>query len=174
MRLSPLPEDQWDERVRAALATLLPEKRLNPRGAGNALATLVRHPDLTEAFLAFSGHLLVRSTLPPRVRELVILRIARRRDCGYEWAHHVRMATKVGLTEAEIDAAGRGEATGELESTVLTAADELDDTSTLSDKTWSLLGEHLDEHQRMDLVLTIGAYCMVAMAFNAFGVEPEW
>jgi len=25
----------------------------------------------------------------------------------------------------------------------------------------------------MDLVFTIGGYCMSAMAFNAFGIEPE-
>jgi AhpD family alkylhydroperoxidase len=173
MRLPPLPDDQWDDRTRAALAGLLPEKRRNLRGAGNALGTLARHPELTEAFLGFSAHLLMRSTLPPRVRELAILRVARRRDCRYEWSHHSRMATEAGLTVAEIDAAGRGAAVPELDRAVLTAVDELDDTSTLSDKTWDRLAEHLDERQRMDLVLTIGGYCMMAMAFNAFGVEPE-
>jgi 4-carboxymuconolactone decarboxylase len=173
MRLPPLPDDQWDERARTALAGLLPEKRRNLRSAGNALGTLVRHPDLAEAFLGFSAHLLRRSTLPPRVRELAILRVASRRDCRYELHHHVRMAAETGLTPAEIEAARDGEATIELERTVLTAVDELDDTSTLSDKTWALLGEHLDERQRMDLVLTIGGYTMMAMAFNAFGVEPE-
>lgn len=173
MRLPPLPDDQWDERARAALAGLLPEKRRNLRGAGNALGTLVRHPDLAEAFLGFSAHLLRRSSLPPRVRELAILRVAERRDCRYELTHHVRMAAEAGLTPAEIEAARQGEAAGELERTVLLAADELHDTSTLSDKTWALLGEHLDERQRMDLVLTIGGYAMMAMAFNAFGVEPE-
>lgn len=173
MRLPPLPDDQWDDRTRAALAGLLPEERRNLRGAGNALATLVRHPGLTEAFLGFSAHLLMRSTLPPRVRELAILRVAKRRDCRYEWNHHSRMAAKAGLTEAEIDAAGRGEAVAELDQAVLGAVDELDATSTLSDKTWDRLAEHLDERQLMDLVLTIGGYCMMAMAFNAFGVEPE-
>ena len=33
MRLPPLPEDQWDERTRAALAALLPPDRRNPQGA---------------------------------------------------------------------------------------------------------------------------------------------
>jgi 4-carboxymuconolactone decarboxylase len=173
MRLPPLPDEQWDERARAALAPVLPESRRNLRSAGNALGALVRHPDLARSFLGFTAHLLVRSTLPVRLRELVILRIARRRECVYEWVHHVQMGADAGLTGAEIEAAGRGEATGELDQAVLTATDELDATSTLSDKTWALLGEHLDERQRMDLVLTIGGYCMTAMAFNAFGVEPE-
>jgi AhpD family alkylhydroperoxidase len=173
MRLPPLPGEEWDDRARTALADLLPAHRRDPRGAGNALATLVRHPDLARAFLAFSTHLLVTSTLPPRVRELAILRIAQRHECLYEWTHHVRMAAKAGLSQTEIDAAGRGEAEGALEQAVLGAVDELDDDSTLSDATWAALGEHLDEHQRMDLVFTIGGYRMTAAAFNTFGVQPE-
>jgi hypothetical protein len=45
--------------------------------------------------------------------------------------------------------------------------------SRLSDATWATLCEHLDERQRMDLVFTIGGYCLSAMAFNALGIEPE-
>lgn len=176
MRLPPLPEDQWDEPHRAALAGLLTPARRNPRGAGNALATLVRHPDLTTAFLGLNVHLLFASTLPARLRELAILRVATRRGCDYELSHHRRMAARVGLADTEIEAAEQGEVAfpgGELERAVLAAVDELDDDSTLSDRTWAVLGEHLDERQRMDLVFTVGAYCLLAMAFNTFGVEPE-
>jgi AhpD family alkylhydroperoxidase len=173
MRLPPLPEDQWDERTQAVLASFLPPHRLNLRGAGNALATFVRHPDLIETFLPFSGRLLINSTLPARVRELVILRVAHRTGCQYEWTHHVKIAAKVGLTESEIEAAGRGEATGELDSVVLTAVDELSDGFNMSDKTWAALGEHLEEHQLMDLIFTVGTYGLMAMAMNTFGVEPE-
>ena len=193
MRLPPLPEDQWDDRTRAALAALLPPERRNPQGAGNAMATLARHPDLTETFLPFNTRLLLRSTLPPRLRELAILRVARRCGCAYEWAHHVKIAARAGLSEAEIEAAGDGEvaasldsaslasaslasaslASAELDSAVLSAVDELADECNLSDRTWARLGEHLDERQLMDLVFTIGAYSLLAMAFNTFGVEPE-
>ena len=188
MRLPPLPEDQWDDRTRAALAALLPPDRRNPQGAGNAMATLARHPDLTETFLPFNTRLLLRSTLPPRLRELAILRVARRCACAYEWTHHVKIAAKAGLSEAEIEAAGQGKAAASLasaslastslastvlESAVLSAVDELGDTCNVSDRTWTALGEHLDERQLMDLVFTIGAYSMLAMAFNTFGVEPE-
>jgi 4-carboxymuconolactone decarboxylase len=173
MRLSPLPDDQWDERVHAALSGLLPPARRNPRDAGNALATLVRHPELTAAFLTFNTHLLTQSTLPPRLRELAVLRVARRRGCAYEWSHHVRMAAQAGLSGAEIEAAADGKAEGRLDAAVLRAVDELDDDSSVSGPTWATLGEHLTEQQLMDLVFTVGAYCLLAMAFNTFGVEPE-
>ena len=48
MRLVPLPAEQWDDEVPLALTGMLPRNRHNPEGAGTALSTLVRHPDLTE------------------------------------------------------------------------------------------------------------------------------
>lgn len=173
MRLSPLPADQWDEQVDRALAVMLPAERRNPQGAGNMLATLVRHPDLTRAFLQFNVHLLFRSTLPARLRELAILRVAHRHACEYEWTHHVALAKQAGLSEAEVAAAQSGEAADEFDRTVLNAVDELDEKSKLSDQTWAALSEHLDERQRMDFVFTVGCYGALAMALNTFGVELE-
>lgn len=172
-RLSPLPADEWDDETRAALAGLVPRNRQNRDGAGPALSTLVRHPKLAKAFFTFSTYLMVWSTLPPRLRELAILRVARRRNSAYEWVHHAQYAAEAGLSQAEIEAAGRGKASGELESAVLDAVDELDEASTLSDRTWTTLSKHLDERQLMDLIFTIGGYCATAMAFNTLGIEPE-
>lgn len=173
MRLSPLPADEWDDAVRHALAGMLPEERHNPQDAGNLLATLVHHPDLTRAFLRFSFYLLSASTLPPRVREQVILRVAHRRGCAYEWTHHVKLGTKAGLSDSDIAAIQSGDPPDEFDRAVLGAVDELDEKSNLSDATWATLSERLDEKQRMDLVFTVGGYTALAMALNTFGVEVE-
>ena len=173
MRLTPLPAEQWDDDVRSAFRGMLPRERQNPDQAGTALSTLARHPDLTRAFLGLNVHLLFTSSLPPRLRELAILRIAHRRACTYEWEHHVDLAEAEGLTGADIEAVRRGEATDALNRLVLTAVDELDAASNLTDQTWDALGEHLSDRQRMDLVFTVGTYAMLAMAFNTFGVQLE-
>ena len=173
MRLTPLPADQWDDDVRGAFKGMLPQARQNPEGAGTALSTLVRHPDLTKAFLGFNVYLLFRSSLPPRLREVAILRVAHRRECTYEWEHHVELAEAEGLTSTDVEAIRRGVATDEVDELVLRAVDELDETSNLTDETWKALGEHLSDRQRMDLVFTVGAYGMLAMAFNTFGVQLE-
>ena len=173
MRLSPLPADEWDDAARHAASVMLPEERRNPAGAGNLLSTLVRHPKLTRAYLKFSTYLLYESTLPPRIREQVILRVAHRRDCAYEWTHHVEIATKVGLTAADIESVQTGQSNDAFDSAVLRAVDELDEKTTISDQTWAALGERLDEQQRMDLVFTAGNYTALAMALNTFGVEVE-
>ncbi|OCB28818.1 carboxymuconolactone decarboxylase [Mycobacterium malmoense] len=171
MRLPPLPADQWDDATHQALSAM------RDPAANNALSTLAHHPALAKAFLRFNVHLLTSSTLPPRVRELAILRVAHRRECAYEWSHHVSMAKDEGITDGEIAAVrGAGEDAGHLDEfdrAVITAVDQLEDKSRLSDETWAALGERLDDRQRMDFVFTVGCYATLAMAFNTFGVQLE-
>ena len=173
MRVPPLPADQWDDAARHAVSAMLPEERRNPHDAGTLLSTMVRHPKLTRAYLRFSTYLLYGSTLPPRIREQVILRVAHRRGCSYEWTHHVAMAKEVGLSDADIEAARSGNADNDFDRALLCAVDELDEKTTISDQTWAALSEQLDERQRMDLVFTTGNYVALAMALNTFGVEVE-
>ena len=173
MRLSPLPADQWDDAARHAVSGMLPEERRNPEGAGTLLSTLVRHPKLTRAYLKFSTYLLYGSTLPPRIREQVILRVAHRRGCAYEWSHHVEMGKEIGLSDADIEAMRSGNADNEFDRALICAVDELDEKTNISDQTWATLGEQLDERQRMDLIFTTGNYIALAMAVNTFGVEVE-
>lgn len=167
MRLQPLPADQWDEATQQALSAM--------RGAAtnNALSTLAHHPALAKSFLRFNVHLLMTSTLPPRIRELAILRVAHRRQCAYEWSHHVRMAKDEGITDDQIVALKRGAAADAFDQAVITGVDELDEKSELSDQTWAALGERLDDQQRMDFVFTVGCYALLAMAFNTFGIQLE-
>lgn len=172
MRLPPLPAGQWDEATQQALSAM--------RGAdtNNALSTLAHHPALAKAFLRFNVHLLTTSTLPTRIRELAILRVAHRRECAYEWSHHVSMAKDAGITDKQIEAVQSfaGEGAGHLDEfdrAVLTAVDELDEKSRLSDETWAALGERLSDQQLMDFVFTVGCYALLAMAFNTFGIQLE-
>jgi alkylhydroperoxidase family enzyme len=175
MRLPPLPADQWDDAVDQALAVMLPKERRNPDKASNILTTFVRHPALTKEFLKFNVHLLFRSTLPPRLRELAILRVAHRTQSEYEWGQHVRMGKAEGLTDDDIEGVQRGPAgiADDFDRTLLLGVDELMDSYELSDATWSALGERFDERQRMDFVFTVGCYITVAMALKTFGVQPD-
>ena len=172
MRLAPLPAADWDDAVVRALR-MMPEERRNPAAAGNAIATFVHHPELTQAYLGFSFYLLTRSTLPPRLRELAVLRIAHLTHCAYEWDEHVTIGTKAGLTGDDIAALQRGEASEMFDRTVLVAVDELVENTRMSDETWAALGEQLDTRQLMDFVFTVGGYHLLAMALNTFGVEPK-
>src|SRR5271165_3677011 len=173
LRVAPLPDEEWDDRARAAVTALLPPERANARDTGNVLATMVRHPDLTRAYLKFNAYLLIDSTLSARVREIALLRIVHRRDCPYLWSHHVPIAQRAGLTASEIDAIRDGTVADDQDRMVTRAVDELDEHSTISDLTWAELGRHFDDRQRLDLVFTVGCYCSLAMAVNTFGIEDE-
>jgi AhpD family alkylhydroperoxidase len=176
MRLPRLPADQWDETVQRSLSIMMPPQGRDPDEVSNALATFANHPALAKAFLRFNVHLLYSSTLPPRIRELAILRVAHRRDCAYEWAHHVTMAKEAGISDDDIAAVRRGPDTwagDQFERAVVNGVDELDEKSELSDQTWATLGERLDDRQRMDYIFTVGCYTLLAMAFNTFGIELD-
>ncbi|MBX7455969.1 carboxymuconolactone decarboxylase family protein [Mycolicibacterium sp. 3033] len=173
MRVAPLPADQWDESVDRALSGLMPAERRNPEGTGNLVATLMRHPKLARGFLRFNFHLLYGSTLPARLRELAVLRVAHVTNCEYEWLHHVVMGRDAGLSDDVIAGIERGEAADGLDSAIIAAVDELQRDANVSDSTWTTLSAHLGERQLMDLVFTIGCYGSLAMAINTFGVEPD-
>ncbi|CQD03300.1 carboxymuconolactone decarboxylase [Mycobacterium europaeum] len=167
MRLAPLPADQWDDSAHRALSAM------RDPDTNNALSTLAHHPALAKAFLRFNVHLLTSSTLPPRIRELAILRVAHRRGSAYEWSHHVAMAKAEGVTDDEIAAVQQGRPADEFDRVVIAGVDELEEKSQLSDQTWAALGVRLDDRQRMDFVFTVGCYALLAMAFNTFGVQLE-
>ena len=145
------------------------------RGA-NVLGLFANHTALAKAYFAFSGHISYRSTISPRHRELVILRVAVLRDAHYEWAQHVQMARAEGLTDSDIESILAGGEDGMLspfETVLVQAVDELVTSTRLSDSTWGRLNEEFGRRELMDLVFTVGAYELLAMAFNSFQLQME-
>ena len=53
-------------------------------------------------FLAYNGYLLQRGELPTRLRELAILRVARKRRSAFFWGEHVKVATDAGMTADDV------------------------------------------------------------------------
>ena len=182
-RLAPLPRDRWNDETTAALRLGFPDAAdallasdSEARPLPNVLTTLLHHPALVGPFLNYNRVLLQEPTLGHRVRELIVLRVASRTGCEYEWAQHVRLAASAGLTPEEIDAVGRGPdaATWKpFEADVLAATDQLIDRYCIDDDTWARLAEHLDERGLVELVFVAGTYTCLAMAFNSFGLQLD-
>lgn len=173
MRLTPLPADEWDDEVVRALSVMMPADRARPDTVGSMLATFVRHPRLTKAYLTFNMHLLRDSTLPRRITETVVLRMAVCRRSDYLWDHHVPLARRAGLTDEDLAAIRSGAPRDRLDATVLAAVDELHARTAITDATWNALGAQLDQQQLMDLVFTAGGYGLLAMAIESFGIQDE-
>ena len=172
-RVEPLTEEEWDDDVRAILAPL---KEMGGGRVLNIFATLAHHPDLMRRWLVFGNHVLGKSTLPPRAREIAILRIGWLCRSAYEWGQHVIIARREGISDEEIARIAAGpDADGwtEAEATLLRATDELHADARIADCTWADLVRHFDRKQCMDLGFTVGQYNLVSMALNTFGVVPD-
>jgi len=182
-RIEPLAPREWPDEMRAAIAALrpadatLPAPRREGRPKGlNALGTFARHPRLALAFHTFNGHVLFATSLSERQRELVVLRVASLRGSEYEWRQHAVLAGDVGIEAAELIRVAEGPGApgwSALERALLGAVDELVRDAMVSDATWDELSGTLDTHQLMDLVFTVGAYDLLAMAFRSFGVALD-
>ena len=166
-RLAPLADEQIDPEIRARF------------GAGpllNIFRTLAHHPKLLKRWLVFGNHVLARSTLAPRERELAILRVGWLCRSGYEWGQHVVIARQSGVTDAEIERVADGpDAPGwsEADRALLRAVDELHGDAFVSDPTWAALTRHFSTQQILDLIFAVGQYQLVSMALNTLGVQPD-
>ena len=166
-RVPPLADEQLDPELRV---------RFGNGPILNIFRTLANHPGLAKRWLVFGNHVLAKSTLPARERELVILRVGWLCRSGYEWGQHVVIGKASGLSDEEIARIPKGpDAPGwsTLDRALLRATDELHGDAFISDATWAELAGSFGTQQLMDLVFTVGQYNLVSMALNSFGVQPE-
>jgi alkylhydroperoxidase family enzyme len=165
-RIPPLPEGERDEDVRTLLGGL----------ELNLFTTVVRHPGLYRKWIPFAGKLLAAGRLPPRERELVILRTAWNCKAEYEWGHHNELGRQAGLSDAEIKRVrDRADSDGwsEFDATLMRAADELHEDAAIGDQTWATLAERYDEPQLIELCMLVGHYHLVAFTLNSLRIQPE-
>jgi alkylhydroperoxidase family enzyme len=179
-RLTPLRPSEWSVAAGEALAPLLPPTG-RPKGEGrpkglNALGVLARYPELSRAYNTFSGQVMYGSTLSARHRELLVLRVASVRDAEYQWRQHVASASDNEVDADEVARVAVGPEAPEwsdVERALLRSVDELLGDALIADETWSVLAGALEEQQLMDVVFTVGAYDVLAMALRTFGVPLD-
>ena len=173
-RIPPLAEDEWPEEV----ADILRGARNLVGHDMNFFSTMARHPKLYRSWARFGNQVRLKSSLPSRDRELLILRVGWLCQAGYEFTHHVTVARAVGIGDDEIEQVKAGpDADGwdRFDAALLRAADELHATAFVTDDTWKTLAERYSPQQLMDVVFCVGLYVLVSMAVKSFGVQlEEW
>lgn len=176
-RIAPLPREEWTDEARDVFAVLGEPNAREEGSRAEIVMVLANHPALGKSFLEWSKHPLRANTLPLRSLELLILRVAWRTKCQYEWHNHARYGLGAGLTLEDIaairDFPERADRWGDEDRLVLQSVDELFEESRISDATWDSLGKHFDTRQKMDLVMTTGSYVMTAWAISSFDVRLE-
>ena len=170
-RIAPLAaEDLTEEQAEIIAPTLA-------RGGTPAtvVMTLMRHMPLFTNLNVLGRHIMSGSSLTPRQREILIMRVGWNTQCEYQWGQHVLMSESTGLDADDHERIKQGPLAGwnELESTLLAAVDELLADTMIGDATWSILEQHLATEQIIDMIFTVGHYNMVAMSLNVIGVQRE-
>jgi 4-carboxymuconolactone decarboxylase len=179
-RFTPLAIDDWLAEDRALLRGKLPAAdRYLSDDAGaarlpNILGLFGHHPRLAAQWLGWNASLLEISTLAPRLRELVILRVAWRTQCQYEWAQHELMGRDAGMTEDEVAAvAGRGWPWDGVERDLLDATDQVIEGFRVGDETWERLSGRFDHEELLELLFLVGSYCALAQVLNSVHLPPD-
>lgn len=139
------------------------------RAIGNAPAVL-------RNFMRLGNSLLRHGSLPPRLRELAILRVAVLTRARYEWAHHEPIAAHAGVSAQEIEALAAGRMPPGLtavEQAVLQYIDEVTERLEVPAAVFESVRTHLDEGQVVELTMVAGYWGMVARLLQALEVDVE-
>lgn len=142
----------------------------------HVLNTFAHHPALAEPFLNYNYYLLRSSTLPARLRQIAIMRVAWLRKSRYVWSSHLRTSLRAGLEAQDFEPIKDGPHAAywnDQEKAVLHATDELVTTSNIENDSWQALSETLDRQQLLDFLFTVGTYLQISLVTNAIRIERE-
>jgi 4-carboxymuconolactone decarboxylase len=176
VRIPPLPREKWTDEAREVFAFWGEPDAWEKGSRTNILMVMANHPKLGMAYNHWGKHFLIDSTLPPRPRELVVMRTSWHLKAAYEWHFHVGYCLNLGMTLDEIKAIVTGPDApnwNDEDAAVLRAVDELFNDARITDATWAALAVHFETQQLMDLVFTVGQYTMTSWAIAAFGIQLE-
>ena len=148
----------------------------------NIFATLAHHPAVLKRFLNYAGYFLNKGLLPPREREIVILRVGWNCRAVYEFGQHTVIGKRVGITDEEIAALASDTSDYKWsngDAALIAMSDELCEDNCVSDKTWQALTTRWNEAELTELVMVAGTYRLVSGYLNTMGVQldadtPGW
>jgi alkylhydroperoxidase family enzyme len=170
--MPPYPPD-----VDAALRAMMP--RNSPVEPLKAFRTFMQNPSLAAAMQPLGRHVLGKDrTIDLRDREILIDRVCARCGCEYEWGvHATSFGDRAQLTPEQLAATVTGGPDAPVwsarDSLLIRLADELHDTSRVSDALWEALAAHWTQPQLLELLLVVGWYHAIAFLLNGFRVERE-
>jgi 4-carboxymuconolactone decarboxylase len=141
----------------------------------NLYKALANHPQLIAAWTEFSKMLRHDTRTPRALRELVILRGAQLMRSEYEWAQHLVMARKAGVSEAQIRSLPAWRTSPEFdarEKAALALAEAVTQ-GRVTDEVYAEVMRHFDHHDYVELAAVAAFYAMVGRMLDAMGVQLE-
>jgi 4-carboxymuconolactone decarboxylase len=177
-RMPPIPADQLTDAQRKAIEDF---KTARSADVSGPFIPLLRSPEVMSRARAMGDYLRYKSSLPPRLSELVILLTSRRWTQQYEWNAHQPLALQGGLRADIANAIAEGrrpERMADDEEAVYALIDEVQRNQGVSDATYARAVAKIGEHGVIDAIGITGYYTMLAMVMNTVrtplpaGVKP--
>lgn len=151
-------------------------KRVTKRRSYHFMRVLSINGRLHVPYLIWNSRLMPRGKLPRTQTEAVILRTAWLCGSEYEWTQHKAIGRSVGLSAAQVEAAGPVPASDLFDpqtKLMLAGVEELLKDHKLSDATYAALRADLAPKLILEYVMLVGTYSALAGALNSFGVPLE-
>lgn len=142
----------------------------------NLYKALAHNPNALHNFTRLGNSLLSGAELSPKLRELVILRIAKLAGSEYEWTQHYPIALEVGVTHEQTEAIthwANSTSFSDEERAVLQYADEVAQNVGVKDETFKALQPYLTEQSIVELTLSVGYWGMVARVLVPLRVDID-
>ncbi len=173
-RILPLRTEDVDDKSRQIVARIRASA-----GAGKSdelpeyMRTVLKHRAIFRCQMEM-GTAIFRGQIPPRERELAVLRIGWLCRAPYEWGEHVDIGKRHGLGAAEIERVTAGSSAAgwsEHERAILRGVEELLADQALSDATWDTLAKTWSEAQMIEFAMMVGQYVATAFVQNSLRIR---
>lgn len=178
-RIEPLDPKEFDPEAKALVIAIREAAGVKDHSVIPAVfATMLKHPALYRCTMEMGIQLMGKGALPPRERELAVMRVAWLCRAPYEWGQHVNVAKRVGVTAEEIERVTQGSSAAgwsEHDAAILRGVEELLSDQMISDEIWNVLARTWTERQLMEFPTLVGQYVAVAYSQNALRIRlnPE-
>jgi 4-carboxymuconolactone decarboxylase len=148
------------------------------RGNLNVFRLLANAPNVFPAWTQMVDELFASPTFSRRMREVVILRVARLQNSAYELGQHFGLARDAGLTDQQISAiveTEEFEAAGfsSTERTALDVTTELCRTNRLRDDTFAKAHAVFGDEALTELLMVISCYYGLALVLKAADLDVD-
>lgn len=160
------------------------EELVTPEGGlAGPFNAFVHAPGTGRRLSALGQVLRFETSIERRLTEVAIITVGARWKAEFEWWAHARMARRHGVSDAVVDAIGRGDEppfSRADERVVYTVARELTGTGQLSQPAHDAAAALLGPDGLVELVCLCGYYTLISYLLNAFtvtipaGATPMW
>lgn len=180
-RLTPLTRNDLDESQATVWDELLESRGGDLVDAQGALVgpfnAFVHAPRIGRRLSSLGAHLRFRTSIDHRLNELAICTVGAHWRAEFEFWAHSSIAIQQGVSESAIEALRDGVMPvfeRDDERVVHSVVHQLLHGGRVDDATYAAATELLGEQGMVELVATVGYYCLISLSLNLFEVElPE-